>query len=59
MRRAALYICYSHWYRRRSGELRELAHCGLEIRLLTFEKERLTRSHCLSIRERLLREDIQ
>lgn len=64
MRRAALYICYYNITEplvqtQVVAYLRELARSGFEIHLLTFEKERLTRPHRLSIRENLQREGIQ
>jgi len=64
MRRAALYICYYNITEplvqtQVVAYLRELARTGFEIHLLTFEKERLTRPHRLSIREKLGREGIQ
>ena len=64
MRTAALYICYYNITEplvqtQVIAYLRELARSGFEIHLLTFEKERLGRSHRLSIRERLRREGIQ
>jgi glycosyltransferase involved in cell wall biosynthesis len=64
MRRAALYICYYNITEplvqtQAVAYLRELARSGFEIHLLTFEKERLTRPHRLSIREKLRREGIQ
>lgn len=64
MRRAALYICYYNITEplvqtQVVAYLRELARSGFEIHLLTFEKERLTRPHRLSIREKLRREGIQ
>ena len=64
MRRAALYICYYNITEplvqtQVVAYLRELARGGFEIHLLTFEKERLTRPHRLSIRQKLLREGIQ
>lgn len=64
MRRAALYICYYNITEplvqtQVVAYLGELARSGFEIHLLTFEKERLTQPHRLSIRERLRREGIQ
>jgi len=64
MRRAALYICYYNITEPLVQTqvvvyLRELARSGFEIHLLTFEKERLTQPHRLSIREKLLRDGIR
>jgi glycosyltransferase involved in cell wall biosynthesis len=63
MRRAALYICYYNITEplvqtQVLAYLRELARSGFEIHLLTFEKERLSQPHRLSIRMRLRREGI-
>jgi glycosyltransferase involved in cell wall biosynthesis len=64
MKRAALYLCYYNITEplvqtQVVAYLRELARSGFEIHLLTFEKERMSRSRRLSIRERLRRDGIE
>jgi glycosyltransferase involved in cell wall biosynthesis len=64
MKRAALYLCYYNIMEplvqtQVVAYLRELARCGFEIHLLTFEKERLDPSERSRIREELKRERIE
>src|SRR5262245_31950341 len=64
MRRAALYLCYYNITEplvqtQVVAYLRELARCGVEIHLLTFEKERLDPSKQSRIREELRCEGIE
>lgn len=64
MRRAALYICYYNITEplvqtQVVAYLRELARCGFEIQLLTFEKGWLDPSERARIREELRREGIE
>lgn len=64
MKRAALYICYYHVseplvYTQVIAYLRELAKRGIEIHLLTFERDSLSAETRRTIRNRLAEEGIE